>query len=362
MMLLAAHCKWLGPCTPYFPLLLTSLCAALPRHYLLQELIAGPSRKPLPATTPQRTSPLPALSPEAAGRQLSQPATPQAPPSRRATPGVGNENLGQANLLVALPTTQQQQQRGRAAPGSAGATPAATAPSSPSEGRAGGSVWRPASSVRRPRSVAELHAALGSQQKSAKRTKQQSIAAFLSPPAPRLAGAASGSSIAVRQQRQPGVEGNAAAGAREAGGSSPAPAAANRQRKMPVSPRLKRLRVSFELPQLPASTGAAELATGTAAAAAATLGSAPSSSAFGSENVAAATAAASAAAPTTLEAAAAVVASRLEPSPHLAGSSAPLACSGGTAAAAGSKHSSAAAAVVLRQGSIDENRLGNMDS
>lgn len=280
---------------------------------------------------------------------LSQPTTPQ-PPSAHRTPGSAGlvagpsrENVWQGNLLQ-----QAQQQQRPPRPGGTGLGSPASAEQQQQDqqpaARAEASLGRPASSARRrPQSVAELHQASGSQKP--KRTRQQSIAPFLSPPPPPL-----GSPRAA----QPG------------GGEAGCPASASRPRRLPVSPRLKRLRVSFELPQQRAleglSSGSGSGLVGSSLPAGAALGQA----------------AAGAAGETQLPVAAAA-SSQLEPSPTAAAAVEPLAdikhtfVLGTAAAVAGSSGqgpSGAACAAggqqqqqpgaLQRRGSLNENAASNL--
>ena len=239
---------------------------------------------------------------------LPQPTTPQVP-SARHTPGLRLEENAR---------TQQQQQ-------GAGEARCARTPAVSTGGR--------------PRSVAELHAALGSQQRL-KRTRQQSIATFLSPPLPAAPAAAAAAPAAAA----------AATTAAAAPVGSPGSAApAGKHRKLPLSPRLKRLRVSFEASL--AGVGGGDEAGGQSGS-----GRKPSNGREGPGGGPAHVAAAAAAA--------AAAASQLEPSPVNAPPSAPqLSAATSSRAAAGA----AGAVCSPRRGppqrslgsAADENAKGN---
>lgn len=329
--------RWVDACVS------STSCHAMPRH-------AMPGLTPASIFLPQDLRlelPRGLASPSPSPSALSQPTTPQ-PPSAHRTPGSAGpvagpsrENVWQGNLLQ-----QAQQQQRPPRPGGTGLGSPASAQQQQQDqqpaARAEASLGRPASSARRrPQSVAELHQASGSQKP--KRTRQQSIAPFLSPPPPPL-----GSPPAA----QPG------------GGEAGCPGSASRPRRLPVSPRLKRLRVSFELPQQRALEG---LSSGS--------GLVGSSLPAGAALV---QAAAAAAGETRLPVAAAA-SSQLEPSPTAAAAVEPLADikhtfalgsaavgssgqgpSGTACAAGGQQQLQQQPGALQRRGSLNENATSNL--
>jgi hypothetical protein len=235
--------------------------------------------------------------------------------------------------------------------------------------------------------MAELHAALGSQQKL-KKTKQQSIASFLSPPSASLANLATSQPASAAAGTTAVDGGSSEAGAAGAGaGACPgsSPVAPNRHRQMPLSPRLhrleaqmspggraKRLRVNFDLP--PGFVGIdsrherALTASGAPCELEGAAGAGPSSASAAHAGCGGA------------DAAAAAAASQLEPSPFnaafppqgcaagaLAGPSRQLASSGSESAGAGAAAAAASQLAacgpgIHRQGSLDENAARNQSS